>query len=229
MPLNPGQQIYYSPTEKDIIRYLNHSYIFDSNGVLEGVDAIWKPIPENNTQPTIVPRGSIAHTNGATYYTPWYSLWKFWNRSDITKEAHFQLDLDGTIIQAMSVHRRADCNYKANMFYLNSIPYGFISYEAADKGAATLDKTGYTLPQLHDMVCINTALVLQYGVHCTMPATWTSSGIGHHCLHDEWSQHNGPCPGKARIAQMDYIRRDVTERVAHILQGMGKSCQPQTT
>jgi hypothetical protein len=217
-----------SSQELDVMRWHNHGYYFDREGVLQGSQARFVPIPENYTQPTIIPRSAILHSNAAPNGTWWQSLINFWKRSDITGEAHFQFAWNGDAIQAMSIFRRADCNYKANRFLIGDRYYGAISFETEDRGAATLDQTGWTLEQLHTMIATLTALVIQHDVHCTAPAYWNSSGIGHHILHQEWSLYKGKtCPGATRIAQMDYIRRDVQERTAFILGELNRSCRPQ--
>jgi hypothetical protein len=135
---------------------------------------------------------------------------------------------DGFTAQAMPIIRRADCNYKANSFVLNGKVYGAISFETEDNGAATLEHTPWSLPTLNALVQINKALVIQCDIHCSQPAYWNSSGIGHHCLHQEWSIYVGKtCPGAARIAQMDYIRNEVGVGAAAFHEHNGTQCTPQ--
>jgi hypothetical protein len=128
----------------------------------------------------------------------------------------------------MGIDRRADCNYRANQFVVGGHTYGAISFETQDNGAATLARTPWSLPALNALVQITKALVIQCDIHCTQPAYWNSSGIGHHTLHPEWSSYTGKtCPGAARIAQMDYIRHEVTVGAAAFHEHNGTECNPQ--
>lgn len=199
-------------------------YWFDANGWLQGPDVRTKPIPEAATQPEIVPHSAILHTNAGK--TGARSLWAYITRKDVTGEPHFQVGYD-VLEQYMPVIKRADCNYSANRWKAKlasgaQVYRGAVSFETQDNGAATLDKTPWSPRQQQHLIGALTALCVCYGVQCTAPAVWDSSGIGHHTLHPfqgvghpAWTNVRGKtCPGRQRIAQMDHIRAEVARRLA---------------
>lgn len=181
--------------------------------------------PEAHSQNIIIPRSSILHSNAGPSKTGWMNLIKYWRRKDITGEAHFQVPLNDKIVQAMPLNRKADCNYKANGFWLDGKYYGAISFETGDNGHPTLDKTPWTPTQLAHIIGVNVCLAVVYGIWCTTPAYWTDTGIGHHSQFKEWSSYVGKtCPGAARIRQMDFVRSQVAERLALYGQHTGWQC-----
>ena len=174
---------------------------------------VYKPILENYTQDKIIPHGAILHSNASPAYVPWYSLWKYWQRADITGEAHFQSELDGTLIQSIDYNVVAHCNYKANRWTYEGKAYGFISFETADYGAASLDKTPWNQDQLEALIGALTVQCLWFGNDCTTPVGPFDSGIGYHSQYPEWSPWVKTCPGAQRIKQMDYIRLRVAGNI----------------
>jgi hypothetical protein len=135
----------------------------------------------------------------------------------------------------MELNRRADCNFSANRWVDPRAPYGAfgaVSFETQDLGSKTVDRTPWTFPQIGAMVGAITAICVAYNVHCVQPATWDGSGIGHHTLfpyqgigQKAWSNVRGKtCPGAARIAQMDEVRRQVQNRLALYSQTTGWKC-----
>lgn len=209
--------IFGNPADLERLRIVNDGYNFTAGGLLVGnPNAITQLVmPEATSQPPIRPRNVILHTNAGPRMTPWEALVTYWRRADITGEPHFQVDMAGRIVQAMPVTRRADCNAKANRWLANGTYYGAVSFETQDEGYPTLPTTPWTLPQLSAMIGALTALVVQYGVKCTAPATWDDSGIGYHSQFPQWSIYKGKtCPGAARIRQMDHVRQQVQTRVA---------------
>ena len=171
-------------------------------------------VPESTTQPEIYPWSIILHSQAGPRKTFWQSLLKYMNRPDVTLEAHFLVEMDGTIVQTMPLNRRADCNYKANRFKVPfwGSPTGFldvgaISFETQDEGAASLPNTPWTPAQLDAITNAIAAIGHKYGIPYTQPGAWTDRGVGHHSLFPEWSSYTGKtCPGAARIRQMDYVR-----------------------
>lgn len=171
-------------------------------------------VPEATTNPEIYPWSVILHSQAGPRKTAWQSLLAYMNRKDVTLEAHFLVEMDGTIVQTMPLNRRADCNYKANAFQVpfwgsptGKLNVGAISFETQDEGSATLAHTPWTLPQVTAIANAVAAIGHKYGVPYVQPATWMDRGVGHHSLHKEWSSYTGKtCPGAARIAQMDYVR-----------------------
>lgn len=196
------------------------------DGVLHGPKVTYKPIPEAATQPKITPRSVILHSEAGPRYTPLQNLWNYIRRADITGEPHFLVDRDGTVWQAMPVTVRADNNYRANRWIHDGRAYGAVSFETSDEGWPTLDRTPWNAAQLAAIVGATAALCCTYGIACTAPARWTDSGIGHHVLFpNDWTNVRGKtCPGRARIAQMDWIRREVAVMVAAYHQSNGTTC-----
>lgn len=182
----------------------------DSNHTLQGPKVIEPGVflPEALTQAKIEPYSIILHSQSGPKKTVWTSLFNFWKRSDITGEAHFIVNMDGTIKQSLPLNVRADCNYKANSFKVGVSTVGAISFETQDNGAITLAETPWTVEQLDTLTNVIAAIGHKYGIPYTQPAKWNDRGVGHHSLFPEWSTFVGKtCPGPARIRQMDYIRQ----------------------
>jgi hypothetical protein len=228
-----------------ILRYQLHDWWIDNAHWVHGPDGIvttWdRPaIPEASTQAIIRPIGSIQHSNAGPHETPWWNLAAYWNRADITGEAHFQLDgVDGPVetklFQAIPLNRRADCNYRANYFIKDGMPRGFISFETQDNGGSSLPVTPWSIGnieqggnqwgQIDVLVAVNTLICVTYGTYCSYPTHWQDSGIGHHSAYKEWSVYVGKtCPGEARIRQMDYLRAKVAEKLAAFSDATGWRC-----
>ena len=216
----------------DALARVNGGYYINVQDRLVGPGVVTRLIPENSTQPLIVPRSAILHTNAGTGGAK--SLYGWITQASVTGEPHFQVAKDGTVEQYMELTKRADCNYSANRWIdpKTKQAYGAVSFETQDDGAATLNRTPWALPQVGALVGALTAICATYGVQCIQPATWDASGIGHHSLFPfqgigskAWTNVRGKtCPGAARIAQMDEIRRQVQHRLALYSQATGWKC-----
>lgn len=209
----------------------NEGHYFDAEGILRGPKAVWKPIPENSTQPTITPWSVILHANAGQVGATSWNLWSWVNRKEVTGEPHFNVDTSGTMLQMMSVLRRADCNAAANLWMRTlpngtRIPVGAISIETGDNGAATLDTTPWTVDQLDRIVIISTAANIQYNTGCNEVLSWDGHGIDYHTKFPyigigkkAWSIYSGKtCPGKARKLQTPYIRHQVALRTLDFIE-----------
>jgi hypothetical protein len=175
-------------------------YRVNAYALLEGPGVVFDPIPESFSQPFITPRLMIMHSNAGPRKTPGEALVNWMRRSDVVGEAHLVPAMDGTIRQVIPFNRRADCNYKANQFA--------ISFETQDNGAATLEETPWTIEQFNAMAGAIAAIGHYYGIPYQNPAHWQDSGVGYHSQYKEWSSYTGKtCPGRARIYQMDELRR----------------------
>lgn len=151
---------------------------------------IWRPLPENRTQPLIVPRVWIVHTAvdapGPT------DLHGYFARPDITLESHTWLRWDRHE-QLMSADVRADANYLAN-------PFAF-STETEDDGSPVLHPwNGY---QVSELVRIGVWLNKTFGIPPEPPKTWNGTGMGYHSqFPNHWTNVRGKtCPGATRIQQ----------------------------
>lgn len=189
-------------------------YYIDRNHQLQGPKVIHDFIvPEAFTQPEIKPRTVILHSQAGPRKTPWQALVSYMKRSDITLEAHFLIEMDGTVVQTMPTHKRADCNYKANPFA--------IAIETQDNGYPTLATTPWTPEQAEAIANVVAAVGHKYGIPYTSPTNYLDGGVGYHSQFPEWSTFKGKtCPGAARIRQMDWVRRRAAEVCACAPQGV---------
>jgi hypothetical protein len=200
-------------------------WIDDRSWLMGDANVIRKPLPEASTQPRIIPRLAIMHSNAGPTKQSWLNLWGWMNRDTVSGEAHCVPQLDGTMVQVMPFTVRADCNYKANRWYRDGKYYGAISFETQDNGSATLPTTPWTLAQITSMANALAAICVAYRIPCTATTSAYGAGIGYHSQFPEWSIYVGKtCPGAARIRQMDQLRRMVAERVATFHNRAGGSC-----
>lgn len=208
------------------LQAVNEGWYIDPNtGLVYGPKAVHALLPEAATQPLITPRSIIHHTNAGSTYAKWQQLVAFMRRLDITGEAHADIDLDGTFAQAMPLNRRADCNAKANRWAQSGQWYGALSWETADLGAASVERTPWTVDQLATIIAVDTAACATYAIACTDGAHWTASGLFTHNRFPEFSIFRGKtCPGAARSRQMDYVRSEVAKRLAEFHRLNGTSC-----
>lgn len=217
-------------TYGDVLKFITGGFTINPNHIVEGPGLTYRPVlPEAVEQPIIEPRNAILHTNAGG--TSSKSLWAWITRKDVTGEPHFQIGYLNSE-QYMPLNRRADCNYSANRWLENGHWYGAISFETQDNGGATVETTSWSLAQITMMVNILTCLAVVYGIQCTQPSAWNASGIGHHSLFPfqgigskAWTNVRGKtCPGRARKAQMDYIRGAVANNLAAFGKVTGWKC-----
>lgn len=207
------------------LQLANKGYWFDVDGILHGDKITWKPLPENATQPVIIPRSIILHTNGGSKPSTWENLWTYCNQPGITLDPHFDVDNSGRAGQFMSVLRRGDCSFDANSWTWNGKLYGAISIETGDQGAATVNTTPWNLDQLDTLIAIGTASAVQFDTGCNEVLAWDGKGIDYHTKFPyqgkgvkAWTNVYGKsCPGKARKLQLPYIRQEVANRVANYI------------
>jgi len=224
-PAFMGHTLSGDNTKENVAKFLAGGLTLDKDGWLYGDNVIVAPIPEAFTQARIEPIGAILHSNAAPRLTPWQNLIKFWARTDISGEAHFQVPMTGPGIQAVPLGRKADCNYKGNFFFKDGKPRGYISFETADFGGASLPTTVWSPSQLDFMIAVNFLSCVAYKTACSQCPTPYSSGIDYHSKFKEWSVFTGKtCPGAARIRQMDYIRSEVASRLIEYYAQCGGSC-----
>lgn len=213
----------------DILSYITGGYTVTDRHTINGPHVVYRPIPESVTQPTIEPRSAILHTNAGLNSAS--SLWAYISRASVTGEPHFQVGYE-SMEQYMPLNRRADCNYSANLWREGLHTYGAISFETQDNGSATVNSTPWTFRQLDLITNTLTCIGVVYGVACVQPATWDASGIGHHTLfpfqgigRPAWTNVRGKtCPGAARIAQMDEIRRQVATKLGEFAKHTDWKC-----
>lgn len=166
--------------------------------------AVIKLLPENNTQPTIVPTQVIFHTAvdapGPT------SLYNYFDNKGVGAESHFFARFSGVVEQYMDTTRMANANRKADKTA--------VSIETEDDG----DPLGrpWDPAQLDALIRLTDWLCSTHGIPRRLCDSPTSPGIGWHSmwgfmdpiaqtgpLDNPWSFYRGKiCPGKTRIAQL---------------------------
>lgn len=162
--------------------------------------AEWRPLPENAGQSRIQPTQFIFHTEAGHGQTSNDASWKYWNRPDITIEAHFLLDMGGNMLQAMGVFTRADNNARANA--------RAVSIETQDLGGDSVEVTPWTPEQIEQLAGLVAWLHLHPQINLPLEQclSWSAPGYGGHYLFPEWSIYKGKtCPGATRRMQIPQV------------------------
>jgi hypothetical protein len=222
----------------DWLAWFNEGFVITDGHVLANAAnpelIIITLLPEAYTQPLIVPRLQIAHTQAS-------GRGKASNIAAYTHAAKSSVNIEphvfgpemvtGQMLQCMPFNRRADTSATANVFRIGGdwTNYGAVSYETQDLGGATINNTPWPERQLMSLVGAMTAVCATYSVWCTpvrpgteMREEWR--GISHHSNVKSWSRGGHSCPGAARIAQMDWVRHHVATRLANIYGAWGVGC-----
>lgn len=155
--------------------------------------AIWRPLPENETEPFIDATQAILHSavdaDGPT------SLWPFF-RYNTSLESHFFIKFDGTVEQYIDTARQADANYKANI--------RAISIETEDDGDP--NHTPWSPEQIDAILELLRWLNQEHGIPLHACPAWDKPGIGWHSMWGApsmWTPARGKtCPGTIRIEQI---------------------------
>lgn len=166
-------------------------------------DAVWRPLPENATQPKITPTQVILHTAvdapGPT------SLFPYFVRGEVRAESHFFVRLDGTVEQYIDTTVMANANRRADV--------RAISIETEDDGRP--EEIPWSQPQLAAIVKLVDWLCVTHKIPRVVCPAWDKPGIGWHSMwgfrdpiaqtgpvDNPWSSFRGKtCPGKTRIRQ----------------------------
>lgn len=152
--------------------------------------ANWRPLPEANTQPTMIATQVILHT--AVSSAP--SLYGYFARFDVGLESHFYVSQTG-VEQYISTSRQADANRQANV--------RAISIETWDGGDP--DHTPWTPRQMDLLVDLVAWCCVNHGIPVLQCPAWNQPGIGWHVMFGApgpWTPVSKSCPGRPRIAQM---------------------------
>lgn len=217
----------------DVLAFITGGYVIDDRHLLVGPNVHTRLLPEAMSQAIITPRSSIDHSNAGSRPSRWQQLLGWISRTDVTEEPHLQFDLDGAVAQFVPFNRRADCNYRANGWWFAGTYFGALSHETGDEGAATLDRTPWTVRfdagqpamQFDALVGVHIAECVTYRIRCTPTTGPFDSGIGYHSMYPEWSKYTGKtCPGAARIRQMPELWHRVAVGVAAFYEHCGGVC-----
>jgi hypothetical protein len=150
-------------------------------------------LPENQTEPAIVPRVLIYHSIVGSAEGAYLM---FRDRSNL--ESHFIVAQDGEIWQLVDTTRQADANLDANAFA--------ISVETEDRGDP--DSQPWTDAQLDSLAWIAWRINRLHAVPLRRCPAWDSAGIGYHTLFgspSHWTPVAKSCPGRVRIRQFDEV------------------------
>jgi hypothetical protein len=151
-------------------------------------NGIWRPLPENQTQPRITPRVVILHTAVSTAS----SLYSYYNSPGVNLESQFYVS-QNQVEQYVDTTRQADANRYANPFA--------ISIETWDNRQA-IPWTPLQMDMLVDLVAW---CCVAHGIPARQCPAWDASGIGWHVMFGApgpWTPVNKSCPGGPHIAQM---------------------------
>lgn len=160
---------------------------------------IWRPLPENETQPLIRPTQWIVHTAvdgpGPT------NLGDYFHRADVNLESHTWLRWDRHE-QLMDTERRADANYLANR---RPDGTGAVSTETEDDGTPV--ERPWNAYQLGELIRTGVELHRMHGIPAVLAPAWDAPGMGYHSLYPQhWTNVAGKtCPGSTRIKQFKDI------------------------
>lgn len=155
--------------------------------------AVWRPIPETNTQARITPTQAIAHS--AVDAPGPSSLYGFFSSESVTVETHFFIKNDGEIEQYVDTEVRADGNRYANV--------RAVSFETEDEGDPNNRK--WTAAQVQSIKRLLKWLIDTHDIPARMCPAWDQPGIGYHTMWgapSEWTPTPGKtCPGTIRKLQ----------------------------
>jgi N-acetylmuramoyl-L-alanine amidase len=152
--------------------------------------ATWRELPENKTQPTIVPTQVVLHTAVGSG-----SVFGYFNTPGINVESQLWVGLDGRVEQYIDSTVWADAQVAAN-------PRA-ISIETADNGHP--DTYPWQPPQVESLAQIIAWASRVHGIPIRLCRNETDTGIGYHSLYKSWNPNAHSCPGPARIAQVPAI------------------------
>lgn len=166
--------------------------------------AVWRPLPENSTQPRIQPRAFFVHSAAVDSA----NVRGYFAQDKVRLESHFFVLKNGTVEQFMDTEVRADAQGQAN-------PWA-ISAETEDDGAP--DAQPWTPPQLAALIALIGWACDTHGIPRRRLREWSDSGIGWHAQFGAPSPlttvRGKTCPGRVRIRQfLDIVMPAVTANV----------------
>lgn len=181
--------------------------------------ATWRPIPENSSQPAIIPVGVVLHT--AVSDTA--SLHDYWARDAVHIESHFYVQERGGVEQYVDTAIRADCQLDGNSWTRDGKRYGFISVESWDDyphgWANASDVPVWTDEQVKSLASLVAWLAETHGFPLVKATGPQGTGVGYHRQFTSetaprWNESHA-CPGDRRIAQMSQIIAQAKE-ISHM-------------
>ena len=161
-------------------------------------EAVWLPLPENQSQPTIVPRIGILHSQAGVG-----SLRGFFGRSS-SLESTFWIGTDGTVEQYGDMNRRMDANYKANPFAFSVETENHIEYVRS----GAWDDDPWSVDQVAAITRLCSWAHKEWGIPNKLTPTWDGAGFGYHIQFGTpgyWTPVAKACPGRRRIEQLKRV------------------------
>jgi N-acetylmuramoyl-L-alanine amidase len=163
--------------------------------------AIWRPVPDNRTQPSMRATQVIMHSMASPGTSP-EELIRYWSQPGTPLESHFIVGRDGRAWQLVDTGRSADANYRANR---RPDGTGAISIETEDN-IGNPDTLPWTRAQIDTLVRLALWAARVHGVprrRCPSPS---SPGIGYHVMFgspSDWTPVSKTCPGTIRVRQFN--------------------------
>lgn len=156
--------------------------------------AVWRPLPQNQTQAKIAPTQVILHSTTAPDDN---GTWVFFahGSAGAGTESHFLVDYDGSVIQAMDTTVRADAQFDGNT-------HG-ISIETASNPKAS---DAWTPAQAAAIVALGKWLLIVHpAIGRRECRTESDPGFGYHRLFTAWNYNGHSCPGDLRVKQFPML------------------------
>lgn len=160
--------------------------------------AAWLPLPENQSQPEIVPRIGIVHSQGGTG-----SLYNFFGRSS-NLESTFWIGVDGRVEQYGDLDRRMDANRWANTFAFSIETENHAAYAAR----GDWDGDPWSEQQIVAITRLLAWSAKEWGIKRQLCDAWDGHGFGWHIQFGTpgpWTPIAKACPGRRRIEQFNRI------------------------
>jgi hypothetical protein len=187
--------------------------------------AIWRPVPDNRTQPTMRATQVIMHSM-ASPGTSLEELIRFWSQPGTPLESHFIVGRDGRAWQLVDTGRSADANFRANR---RPDGTGAISIETEDN-IGNPDTLPWTQAQIDTLVRLALWAARVHGVprrRCPSPS---SPGIGYHTMdraHLQPGQHQDRRPRQPGRDRRVQGREDVQPGERHHQRPLGAARRPR--
>lgn len=154
--------------------------------------AVWRPIPENTSQPPMRATQVIMHVRAGEGD----SLEGLWNSAGNGLESHFYIRYNGVVEQYVDTSRSADANLTAN---LRSDGTGAISIETEG-----LEFGSWTEAQLAALLNICWWANETHDIPLRVCPGPNDPGVGYHVMWGApgpWTPRAKSCPGPERVAQ----------------------------
>lgn len=159
-------------------------------------NVIRKPIPQTETDPTIIPVGDIFHV-AVSKSDSLHDL--FTHDGGIESTGYIRFD--GKVEQYRPFDVECDAQFDGNSWVgLAGRRYGFNSWESEGMGDGE-----WTPEQMATIKAIIRFKHEKWGHPLRLCPDWNAAGFGYHCLFQRWNKTNHSCPGPARVKQFENI------------------------